>query len=52
MTGTLPESNPISVDFDSLAVEPSCSIVFHSLQPEFGFISLKGWPGTILMNGC
>jgi hypothetical protein len=20
--------------------------------PEFGFISLKGWLGTILMNGC
>jgi len=25
---------------------------FHSLQPDFGFNSLKRWRGTILMNGC
>jgi hypothetical protein len=25
---------------------------FHRARPEFGFISLKGWLGTILMNGC
>jgi len=25
---------------------------FRPLQPEFGFNSLKGWHGTILMNGC
>jgi hypothetical protein len=23
---------------------------FHAAAPEFGFISLKGWRGTILMN--
>jgi hypothetical protein len=25
---------------------------FARSRPEFGFISLKGWQGTILMNGC
>jgi hypothetical protein len=25
---------------------------FLRRQPEFGFNSLKGWRGTILMNGC
>jgi hypothetical protein len=25
---------------------------FHRIAAEFGVISLKGCPGTILMNGC
>jgi hypothetical protein len=28
------------------------TIEFRDARPEFGFISLKGWLGTILMNGC
>jgi hypothetical protein len=28
------------------------NIEFRHARPEFGFISLKGWLGTILMNGC
>ncbi|MBU6463873.1 MAG: hypothetical protein KGK01_04030 [Bradyrhizobium sp.] len=28
------------------------TIEFHWSRPEFGFISLKRWLGTILMNGC
>jgi hypothetical protein len=51
LTGAVPKLASNSIQIAMKAFSARGSTRFHRVAPEFGFISLKWWPGTILMNG-